>query len=73
MKTMIATAIPDGLIGTKEAAEILGITPARVRALQRTYGFGQLVAGRYLFDRCQLIEFSKIRNRTGGPPRKVAS
>jgi hypothetical protein len=58
------------LIGTSQAAGILGITPARVVQHAQKGRIGELVGGRYLFSAAELEEFKHREKSKGGRPRK---
>lgn len=63
-----------GIIGTKEAAEILGVKPVRVRQLIED---GRLPVekeiGRIkLLDRAAVVKFSRKPRRPGRPPAKAS-
>lgn len=47
-------------IGTRGAAEILGVSHIRLKQLAAAGRIGQMVAGRYLFSRAELARFKKI-------------
>ena len=58
------------LIGTPQAAEILGITPTRVQQHAQKGRIGELVGGRYLFSAEELEAFKHRVKPKGGRPGK---
>jgi hypothetical protein len=60
----------DTMIGTKEAAEILGVKPRRMRQIQEAYNLGTMVGRDYVFSRKTILAFDRTRRRSAGRPRQ---
>ena len=55
------------LLDVKQAAEVLGVTPARVRQLAGEGRIGQKVGARWVFTRENLEAFAKLDRPAGRP------
>jgi excisionase family DNA binding protein len=62
----------DDLIGTTEAAEILGVTPGRVRTLVKENRFPghRMVLGRLMIPRAEVLAWKAQARRVGRPKRE---
>ena len=59
----------ENAIGTQEAAQILGVTTARMRQLRGRLKKVVDVGGRFVFDKSEVEHFAKTRDRSRGRRR----